>query len=79
MSGVNFKLEKVIAGTIMNNYSDKRYAHQFNAQRTATDFGSVYSVASSSHSINQIGRTTTYDVIGQRNYQTFYDSKKFKF
>ncbi|AAR28829.1 ORF65 [Leucania separata nucleopolyhedrovirus] len=87
-SGVNFKLEKLIAGTIMNNYNDnKRYTEHFSSQRSGASFGSDHSAVSSSsvssssslNNANHIGRVTTYDVLGQRNYQTFYDSNKFKF
>lgn len=82
MSDVNFKLEKVIAGTVMSryqqdNYKENKYGgggNQSSIQRPSLTFG-----CTNTADVNGVGRTTTYDIVGKRDYEQFYNNKKFKF
>lgn len=68
MSQVNFKLKEVINNTVDNKL--KNYQHK---QSIASFYEQTKNDAS------RVGRSSTYDVVGKRDYKTLFDEKKYKF
>nr|QYF10609.1 hypothetical protein [Buzura suppressaria nucleopolyhedrovirus] len=67
MNKVNFKLEKVIDSTVENKIKRK-------PSQNLMQFYVKYK-----EDTETVGRTTTYDVVGQRNYKEHFNEKKYKF
>ncbi|ACI28822.1 agip121 [Agrotis ipsilon multiple nucleopolyhedrovirus] len=68
MSQLSFKLGEVIDNTVDNKLRSK------NNRETLASF---YDKRKSD--VAQVGRSTTYDVVGKRDYKTLFDEKKYKF
>ncbi|AIZ48667.1 asb110 [Agrotis segetum nucleopolyhedrovirus B] len=68
MSQLNFKLKEVIDNTVNNKLRSK------SNQDTLASF---YDKRKSD--VAQVGRSTTYDVVGKRDYKTLFDERKYKF
>ncbi|AXU41700.1 ORF105 [Spodoptera eridania nucleopolyhedrovirus] len=67
MSELNFKLKEVINNTVDNKLmksSSKSLAAFYDQKKKDESY---------------VGRSTTYDVVGQRNYKSVYDERKYKF
>lgn len=69
---VDFKLGKVIDNTVDN----KMKCHATNSQKN-TSLASFYKKYD--EDAGKVGRTTTYDVVGQRDYKKHFDDKRYKF
>ncbi|AGE89901.1 hypothetical protein SlsnVgp046 [Spodoptera littoralis nucleopolyhedrovirus] len=69
---VNFKLEKVISNTVI-----KRCVESNNDK--GGDYKRRCSQSVKLIKAEEIGRFTTYDVVGERNYQNIYNIEKIKF
>ncbi|AAL01735.1 unknown [Spodoptera litura nucleopolyhedrovirus] len=69
---VNFKLEKVISNTVIKRCAESNSKDKGDLTRKCS--GSVKLIRA-----EEIGRFTTYDIVGERNYQNIYDTKKIKF
>lgn len=67
MSQVNFKLKQVINNTVDNKLKTKG----------PDNLAAFYDKRK--NDVAQVGRSTTYDVVGKRDYKTLFDEKKFKF
>ncbi|ABM45814.1 unknown protein [Spodoptera frugiperda multiple nucleopolyhedrovirus] len=67
MSQVNFKLKEVI-----NNTVDSKLRN-----RNQDSLASFYE--QKKNDVSYVGKNTTYNVVGQRNYKTVFDEKKYKF
>ena len=65
MSEFNFKLKEVINGTVDNKLKPAKSLAAFYEQNKKD--------------ISYVGRVTTYDVVGQRNYKIVHEDKKYKF
>ncbi|AYN45052.1 se92 [Alphabaculovirus alterspexiguae] len=65
MSQLNFKLKEVINNTVDNKYQQQQSIASFYEQKKKD--------------ASQVGRSSTYDVVGKRNYKTLFDEKKYKF
>ena len=63
---VNFKLKEVINSTVDTRYKAKQ----------PDNLASFYEKRNKDSSL--VGRNSTYDVVGKRNYKTLFDDKKFK-
>ncbi|AAY83977.1 ORF-46 peptide [Chrysodeixis chalcites nucleopolyhedrovirus] len=85
MNKVNFQLKKVI-----NNIVDTK----MNKDQSSSGYSSSRSLSSAATSNQQnaadfytkhksdvayVGRNTTYNVVGQRNYGKYFDEKTYKF
>ncbi|ADB84390.1 hypothetical protein [Apocheima cinerarium nucleopolyhedrovirus] len=70
-SQVNFKLGAVINNTIDCKIKNKK--DDYNSQNLAAFYNKH------KEDINKVGRSTTYDVVGGRNYKNHFDEKKYKF
>ncbi|UJZ89048.1 ac55 [Erannis ankeraria nucleopolyhedrovirus] len=68
MSQVNFKLGAVINNTIDCKIKNEKTTHN------STMFYNKHK-----EDINKVGRLTTYDVVGGRNFKSHFDEKKYKF
>ncbi|QYC92790.1 AC55 [Trabala vishnou gigantina nucleopolyhedrovirus] len=68
MSQINFKLSRIIDKTIESNYKIKP---------AVENLAVLY--AKCKEDINKVGRHTTYDVVGQRNFKNLFNEKKYKF
>lgn len=81
MSNVNFKLEKVITGTVMSRYQqqDNYKENKYNGCQSSTQRSSYTFGCTNTTDVAGVGRTTTYDIVGKRDYKEFYNNKKFKF
>ncbi|AAZ38278.1 ORF-112 [Agrotis segetum nucleopolyhedrovirus A] len=69
MSQINFKLKEVINNTVDTKLKDN--------SRRADNLASFYDKCKTDAS--RVGRSTTYDVVGKRDYKTLFDEKKYKF
>lgn len=67
---VNFKLGAVIDTTVVKNLKK--------SSDNKSDLLSFYNNYKEKDE-NIVGRITTYDVIGQRNYKKYFEQSKFKF
>ncbi|AUV65378.1 hypothetical protein [Alphabaculovirus myunipunctae] len=68
---VNFKLKQVINNTVETRYKGNDKSH---SQQSLSSFYEQRKADSS-----YVGRSTTYDVVGKRDYKTLFDEKKYKF
>ncbi|AIU41281.1 ac55 [Sucra jujuba nucleopolyhedrovirus] len=67
MNRVNFTLGKVIDNTVDSKIKKK-------PSENLIQFYAKYKEDS-----QKVGRTTTYDVVGQRNYKEHFNEQKYKF
>ncbi|QED40570.1 hypothetical protein [Chrysodeixis includens nucleopolyhedrovirus] len=72
MSHLNFQLKNVINKTVdvkLNPYS---------SSNGGTSKESSFSTKHK-EDVSFVGRETTYNVVGQRNYKSYFDEKKYRF
>ncbi|WBB27312.1 hypothetical protein [Mythimna sequax nucleopolyhedrovirus] len=67
---MNFKLKEVINGTVDTKLKSKQQQQQ---QDNVASFYEKHKNDSA-----RVGCSTTYDVVGKRNYKTLFDEKKYK-
>ncbi|AKC91716.1 ac55 [Lambdina fiscellaria nucleopolyhedrovirus] len=72
---VNFKLERVIENTVDAGMNTKQMQQKQKQKQVSLD--KFY--ANYKNDVNKVGRTTTYDVLGQRNYKEHFNESKYKF
>jgi hypothetical protein len=75
---VNFKLKSVINSTV-----DTRLKNNNGSGGTSSGSGNHESLSSfyekRKNDSAHVGRNTTYDVVGKRDYKTLFDERKYKF
>ncbi|AKN80634.1 hypothetical protein [Perigonia lusca single nucleopolyhedrovirus] len=89
---INFKLSRVIDRAIVVNYN--KSSSSSNASNCNVVTTTANSNTDNSHSkinlatfyaqykeedVKNVGRTTTYDIVGKRNYTGHFDEIKYKF
>ncbi|ABI35724.1 hypothetical protein [Ectropis obliqua nucleopolyhedrovirus] len=65
MSQLNIKLSKIIDGAVDSKIKKSSYNQVYYDRRK--------------EDVKSVGKATTYDVVGQRNYASHFNEKKYKF
>ncbi|QEI03597.1 hypothetical protein [Rachiplusia nu nucleopolyhedrovirus] len=73
MSRLNFQLKNVINKTVDIKLKDNNCSPTTNKEYTSHFYNKH------KEDVSYVGRETTYNVVGQRNFKNFFDEKKYRF